>query len=337
MAKELASDELVVSFLNLPNYTDDGEILQKLRGWGVEAISPIKRRMWPGTDVADGTRFCKVKFSETVKSLPYSTKFDTMEGIKFFRVIHDRQVKVCRLCVQPGHIVRECPDFTCFKCGMQGHYARECANYCSKCSKILEDCACSVEGEVDANRFQGSERICESPVVEEVVEGEVTVESEVRISQPTPEVLDVLVDKEREQTTIGSSLDDVLPTPEAEKPETATRLQNWPGLSQKSVCLQEELAAPAGGLKKPSASLLRPWVSGGRVEMKQAVNDEKSGSIPGDEAQEASKGLDEDSDVDDEMDCEIAKILARRKRAGRMTEKAVGVRTRGGKVKKKTV
>ena len=34
MAKELASDELVVSFLNLPNYTDDGEILQKLRGWG---------------------------------------------------------------------------------------------------------------------------------------------------------------------------------------------------------------------------------------------------------------------------------------------------------------
>ena len=48
----------------------------------MEAISPIKRRMWPGTDVADGTWFCKVKFSETVKLLPYSTKFDTMEGNK---------------------------------------------------------------------------------------------------------------------------------------------------------------------------------------------------------------------------------------------------------------
>ena len=82
--------------------------------------------------------------------------------------------------------MRECPDFICFKCGIQGHYARECANYCSKCSKILEDRACSVEGEGDANRLRFSERICELPVVEEVVEGEATVESEVRISQPHP-------------------------------------------------------------------------------------------------------------------------------------------------------
>jgi len=41
-------------------------------------------------------------------------------------VIHDRQVKVCRMCIQPGHILRECPDFKCRKCGTQGHYAREC-------------------------------------------------------------------------------------------------------------------------------------------------------------------------------------------------------------------
>ena len=45
-------------------------------------VSPIKRRMWPGTDIADGTRFLKVKFTETVKSLPYSTKFDTLEGTR---------------------------------------------------------------------------------------------------------------------------------------------------------------------------------------------------------------------------------------------------------------
>lgn len=58
-ARELCNDELVVSFLNLPFYTDDGEILEKLHGWGVSALSPIKRRMWPGTKIADGTRFLK--------------------------------------------------------------------------------------------------------------------------------------------------------------------------------------------------------------------------------------------------------------------------------------
>ncbi|KAG7509508.1 hypothetical protein JOB18_046241 [Solea senegalensis] len=56
MAKELNNDELVVSFLTLPTYISDQEIIDKLHGWGVSAISPIKRRTWPGTNIADGTR-----------------------------------------------------------------------------------------------------------------------------------------------------------------------------------------------------------------------------------------------------------------------------------------
>lgn len=126
IAKEIRNDELVVSFLNLPTYIVDRVILLKLAEWGVKAISPIKRRMWPGTDVADGTRFLKVRFTETVKSLPYSTKFETLVGGEYFRVIHDGQRKVCRLCIQPGHIFRECPEFRCHRCKEQGHYAREC-------------------------------------------------------------------------------------------------------------------------------------------------------------------------------------------------------------------
>jgi len=77
-------------------------------------------------DILEGTSFCKVQFTDVVQSLPYSTRFETLEGAEYFRVIHDQQVKVCRMCIEPGHILRECPDFKCRKCGKQGHYAREC-------------------------------------------------------------------------------------------------------------------------------------------------------------------------------------------------------------------
>lgn len=108
IGKEIENDEMVVSFLNLPTYIEDEIILEKLNDWGVRAISTIKRRMWPGTMIADRTRYMKVEFSEDVKSLPYSTKFETAGGMEHFRVIHDRQIRVCRLCIQPGHVVRDC-------------------------------------------------------------------------------------------------------------------------------------------------------------------------------------------------------------------------------------
>lgn len=75
LARDIQTDEMVVSFLALPIYMEDKEIHEKLREWGVKPVSRIRRRMWPGTDIADGTRYVKVKFTETVKSLPYSTKF----------------------------------------------------------------------------------------------------------------------------------------------------------------------------------------------------------------------------------------------------------------------
>lgn len=145
IARELRNDEMVVSFLNLPAYITDDEILGKLHGWGVSATSPIKRRMWPGTRIADGTRFMRVKFNKLVQSLPYSAKFHTAIGPEYFRVIHDRQSKVCRLCIQPGHILRECPEFFCRKCGLQGHFARECksAKKCDLCHNTWNECDCN--------------------------------------------------------------------------------------------------------------------------------------------------------------------------------------------------
>lgn len=148
MVKEINNNEMVVSFLNLPTYIEDEEIIGKLTEWGVKAASPVKRRMWPGTDIADGTRFLKVKFTDTVKSLPYSTKFETLTGTEHFRVIHDRQVKVCRVCIQPGHIVRDCPNFKCYKCGIQGHYVRECdKGKCKLCKMVTAMCVCRIPEE----------------------------------------------------------------------------------------------------------------------------------------------------------------------------------------------
>ncbi|XP_046900229.1 uncharacterized protein LOC124483727 [Hypomesus transpacificus] len=166
---------VLVELAGLPVYITDLEILKKLLDWGVRAISPITRRMWPGTRIVEGTRFVKVKFTDTVKSLPYSTRFDTEMGAQYFRVIHDRQVKVCRMCIQPGHIVRECPEFLCRNCGRQGHYARECDRWepkCKECGEKESNCVCKGgEGEEEESALSIDEDSESEDVGGEGVEG----------------------------------------------------------------------------------------------------------------------------------------------------------------------
>lgn len=104
--QQLKTREYVVSFIHLPAYIEDSDIVDKLQNWGVTPVSDIRRRMYPGTDIADGTRYLRVKFPKEVVSLPYSTKFDTEEGTQYFWMMYDRQVKTCRLCMNPGHVQR---------------------------------------------------------------------------------------------------------------------------------------------------------------------------------------------------------------------------------------
>ncbi|KAK7939093.1 hypothetical protein WMY93_002419 [Mugilogobius chulae] len=175
--RDINTDELVVSFMGLPAYIKDEEIEGKLLFWGVTPVSEVRRRMWPGTTVADGTRFVKVRFTDAVRSLPYSVRFDTAAGPEYFRVIHNQQVRVCRGCLQPDHILRECPDFLCRNCGEQGHYARECdrprAQKCRDCRMFRHLCICEDDG--------GSQEV-------EGQEGEDTMGERAEESESTPQM-----------------------------------------------------------------------------------------------------------------------------------------------------
>jgi len=59
----------------LPAYVEDDEIIEKLTDLGVRVVSPRRSRYYRGTDIADGTRYMKIKLSHHVKSLPYTMKF----------------------------------------------------------------------------------------------------------------------------------------------------------------------------------------------------------------------------------------------------------------------
>lgn len=158
--RKLCATERMVSFLHLPNYINDDDILQKLTSWGVTPILPLRRRYYPATTVADGTRYIKVKFPKDVMSLPYNTRFETEDGTQFFRVIHDHQVKTCRICASVDHEKKDCPQMVFRECLEQGHYARDCkAPRCQSCRKAFQRCRCEMDDEENEDTQMGAQEV----------------------------------------------------------------------------------------------------------------------------------------------------------------------------------
>ncbi|KAA0724017.1 hypothetical protein E1301_Tti022923 [Triplophysa tibetana] len=163
--------------MHLPVYIDDNEILNKLRGWGVTPIAGIKRRVYPGTMIEDGTRHVKSRFPKEIMSLPYSTKFDTEEGLQYFRVMHSHQMKICRMCMSPEHMIKDCPEFKCHKCEERGHFSRDCnAVKCLDCRRILNKCQCLNNEETNENgqvheRHNNEDEVAENGTTEERYKG----------------------------------------------------------------------------------------------------------------------------------------------------------------------
>jgi hypothetical protein len=141
--RAVAQTVLTVSFMHLPAYLSDDEIGAKLHEFDVDVVGNIRRRYYTGTTVADGTRYMSVKLPPTLRSLPYSMKFNTARGQEYFRVIHDNQIKMCRKCNSPDHVFKDCPDYFCYQCLGQGHKVKFCtAVQCGKCRLYGERCKC---------------------------------------------------------------------------------------------------------------------------------------------------------------------------------------------------
>lgn len=150
----LHSDITVVSFMHLPAYIRDVDIAKQLTDLDIELKGKIKRRYHKGTRCADGTRFVKVKFPEKVKSLNYLMKFNTVYGPQMYRVIHNNQTKVCSCCYSDTHLIKDCPEFTCYRCGVQGHMKRQCeASRCEFCHRYPAKCICEDETYSEDRRY----------------------------------------------------------------------------------------------------------------------------------------------------------------------------------------
>ncbi|CAG2241714.1 unnamed protein product [Mytilus edulis] len=142
--RAIFSRDKVVSFFNVSHYVPDTEIREKLLEFGVILKSPIKRKMHPGTDVANGTRYVVVRFPPERQSLPYTLKLSTgVSSFEYIRVVHDEQKRVCTQCFETSHVYANCPDNICYKCKRFGHLARACQTPpCETCHKVLSYCRC---------------------------------------------------------------------------------------------------------------------------------------------------------------------------------------------------
>lgn len=137
------SDTTVVSFMYIPAFIDDDDIIDMLRDRGIKIVSPVFRRVVPGTQVADGTRFVKCVFPPHIIALPWSMPFKVGKNTKYYKCVHNNQTKVCSECYSPEHVHKNCPYIICGGCGEQGHVARRCrAAKCEHCHELPLKCKC---------------------------------------------------------------------------------------------------------------------------------------------------------------------------------------------------
>ncbi len=165
--------EMVVSFMNLPAYFPDELILTRVQTFGCTPLSEVYRH-YVDDRWTDGTRYLKVRFPPHVRSIPYSVKFNTPDGIVHCTTVHNDQVKVCNHCLSPGHVRRDCKLVDCYRCGQKGHLASDCrADKCPDCGRFPAKCTCidyDEEQSVYSDNNRERDNVEMSPAVSDTVD-----------------------------------------------------------------------------------------------------------------------------------------------------------------------
>lgn len=150
-----------------------------------------------------------------------------VEGTQYFRIIHSQQVKTCRLCMSPKHILKYCPEFACYKCEEQGHFARGCkAVKCPDCFKTFNKCECWM----DSREWEEEEE--EEQEESGKVQEEATERKEM---QATEEQQELTVEEERENGNVQAESNEGERTDEEESMEQGI----WTPIEVKTNAMDE--------------------------------------------------------------------------------------------------
>lgn len=125
---------LTVSLFGVPSYIDDDELSEKLLEFGCKLKGKWHHNTYPEfPNIENGIRYIRLELPTECKSLPYAM---TLNGVHM-RLKHNGQTRVCNLCLENDHIMRNCPKYVCRECNSQGHWEAKCPQVrCFKCNDL---------------------------------------------------------------------------------------------------------------------------------------------------------------------------------------------------------